>query len=446
MSDFDGDIGKIIEEAIHEMPRALLAKLLKGKFAEAGVNVTDAKLRAAADHILSGRNEDFSFGDAKADGTSIEISDEDFDAIIQKVEKFAKEDLPEVIKKTADDAAVGLYSSLEQRWAKEHKQQVKDVARFKRRLEKRYGSGLNKLRMLVTIAREWGQERYARKMAKGRGELSNLDDALQRLQARACQVTTEIIALLESGFADGAMARWRTLHEIATVTMLLHKYGAEVAERYVKYQIVESKKALTAYRECQDDLGYEPYSEEVAAKIETDYSAVLAEYGPEFGGEYGWIAHVLGEGPKKRVTFAKLQAAADMGMMRAHYQMASYNVHASPKGIYFKLGLLDSASKVLLAGPSNAGLVEPAQNAGLSLGKITLTVCNDPAASAFENNVFVKVIDRLTREIPPVFAEADLMLKRDDRFVRRYGRAPSGFTHSLRRLIRRLVLRVVRKI
>jgi hypothetical protein len=59
----------------------------------------------------------------------------------------------------------------------------------------------------------------------------------------------EIIVLLENELADGAMARWRTLHEITTVAILIEKYGEDVAERYVNNQIVESKKAPAAYEE-----------------------------------------------------------------------------------------------------------------------------------------------------------------------------------------------------
>src|SRR5699024_117475 len=38
-------------------------------------------------------------------------------------------------------------------------------------------------------------------------------DALMRLHSRACQTSYEILELLKSGFADGAYARWRSLHE-----------------------------------------------------------------------------------------------------------------------------------------------------------------------------------------------------------------------------------------
>lgn len=425
MTTDDDPIAAAIQEVVRELPKVALQRILKEKFSDLGIAVEPEKLRKASQHFLSGGGE-FHFGNEQADATNIELTEEDENAIVSEVEAFIRNDLPAIISKAADEAADGLYDALKRKWAKEHRQQIKDLSRFRKRLEYRYGPGLDRLRMLLTIAVEWSQERYAHKITVGQGQLSDLDDILHRLHARACQVTAEILALLSTGLSDGAMARWRTLHEIATVAVLIGKYGNEVAERYVKYQIVESKKALTAYDECHEDLGYDQYPPEMKLKINNDYAEVIAEYGKSYGEQYGWISHILGEGESKRVTFATLQKAAGMGLMRAHYQMASYNVHASPKGIYFKLGQLEQSTKILLAGMSNAGLVEPAQNAAITLSKTTLLVCNDEAAPAFENNVFVKVVDRLAREIPSQFAQADAKLKLDDRFVRRFNRDPNA--------------------
>jgi hypothetical protein len=116
-----------------------------------------------------------------------------------------------------------------------------EIAAFRDRLERRWGKALAKLRTLLTIAREWTGGAFERwQHAKAAGQKSHLTDVMLRLLVRACQVTDEILVLLENGFADAAMARWRTLHEIAIVSAVLAKYGEEIAERYVYYQIVES--------------------------------------------------------------------------------------------------------------------------------------------------------------------------------------------------------------
>jgi Family of unknown function (DUF5677) len=100
-------------------------------------------------------------------------------------------------------------------------------------------------------------------------------DVLLRLHARACQITEEIICLLESGFADGAMARWRTMHEITAVSSLMNRHGEDLAERYIAHQIVEARGAALQYRQQQERLGQEPMTEDFA-KIEDRYKAAIA--------------------------------------------------------------------------------------------------------------------------------------------------------------------------
>jgi hypothetical protein len=100
-------------------------------------------------------------------------------------------------------------------------------------------------------------------------------------------------------------------------------------------------------------------------------------------------------------------------MMRSPYKMASYNVHASPKGVYSKLASLAVSSPVLLAGVSNAGLTEPAQHAAVSLAEITWLLIGD--SLVLEDLIVAKVVDLLKAEIPAEFFTADKKLRRDDR-------------------------------
>src|SRR3546814_12704309 len=56
-------------------------------------------------------------------------------------------------------------------------------------------------------------------------------------------------------------------------------------------------------------------------------------------------------------------------MMQSHFKMASYNVHATPRALSFRLGSANQPSN-LLAGSSNAGLDEPRQNLAFSLVQV----------------------------------------------------------------------------
>jgi hypothetical protein len=64
--------------------------------------------------------------------------------------------------------------------------------------------------------------------------------------------------------------------------------------------------------------------------------------------------------------------------------------------VYFKLGS-PKGSPILLAGASNAGLTEPAQNAAVSLADITWLVIGD--SSVFDDIVTSKIVARLEAEM-----------------------------------------------
>lgn len=102
--------------------------------------------------------------------------------------------------------------------------------------------------------------------------------------------------------------------------------------------------------------------------------------------------------------------------------MASHNIHANPKGVFFKLGLIGK-SEVLLAGPSNAGLADPGHAMALSLIKTSSVLMKqNPTA---DNLVAVKVMERLGDEIGQAFSDAHKQLIEDDRSLSEK-KAPAG--------------------
>jgi hypothetical protein len=221
-------------------------------------------------------------------------------------------------------------------------------------------------------------------------------------------VSSYIICLLENGFADGAMARWRTLHEIGVVAAVISQHGKGIVERYVAHEAVESKRAMDTYMKCYRQLGYKPIPERRRKKIIAAYDAVIAQYGPTFGGNYGWAAAHL---KKKRPTLADLEVQAGRAEMRAHYQMGNDNVHAGIKSMYIRLGLLGDYNAHLLAGRSNAGLMEPGQNAANTLTQIAVIVC---LSKKLDDLVVGQMMERLRGEIPRAFYRTDKKLRRDD--------------------------------
>jgi hypothetical protein len=208
------------------------------------------------------------------------------------------------------------------------------------------------------------------------------------------------------------MARWRTLHEITIVAAIIARFGDEIAERYMYYQIVESFKAIKAYERDHKGLGFKPPSKRQSDKISKDYAGAIARFGRKFGEEYGWAAHHLKIKEKERLTFAKLEQEAGNAFMRSPYKMASYNVHASPKGVYFKLGSLGGFPGYI-AGASNAGLTEPAQHTAVGLFEITMLAIGE--SLVLDDLVVANIIARWEVEIPEEFWKAEKKLRRDDK-------------------------------
>jgi hypothetical protein len=182
--------------------------------------------------------------------TIIKFTDEDF-AWFEKRNDEMFEKLPELIDHASEDFSSTILAGLKTRWRGEWRQQQRDMKGFRERLDKRWGQGLGGIRMLVTIAREFGDTFNQEGSMAESGGLGYSFDVLRRLHARACHVADEVICLLSSGFADGAMERWRTMHEIAAVAYLIGQHGDSLAERYVAHQIVEARSGSRLGPHCR---------------------------------------------------------------------------------------------------------------------------------------------------------------------------------------------------
>ena len=288
-----------LNEAMTSLPSLFLEKLIAKKLQDQGITAPKSLSGKIAKHIMSGSLEPFTYEDGNQEGNvTLNLTETDTDDVIREMEVFCDTQLPTLFPVIASRVSKGILKTLKSRWADEHALQETDMSEFGVRLESRWGKALGQLRMLLTVAREWGQWVYTRHNSQKKSNKILLKDILIRLHVRACQVTDEIICLLENGFADGAMARWRTLHEIGVVAAVLSQHGEAIAERYLAHQAVESKRAMNKYLNCYVSLGYKPLPAREVNKITKGYNAVIAKYGDAFKSPYGWAAYHRGSGPR----------------------------------------------------------------------------------------------------------------------------------------------------
>jgi hypothetical protein len=239
---------------------------------------------------------------------------------------------------------------------------------FEDRLRERWRDGLDGLELLWLHAYEEGERHNAHRRPNAAEDQDFQFDALARLHGRSCRVASEILALLRTGHAEGAHARWRTLHEIATTMFFLSRRSQETAERYLLHHRARAVGAAEGYQRHCHELGYEPLSAEEMEEIREQRDTLVDRFGRGYAKPYGWAAETLN---KQDPKFVDIEKAANMDRWRPWFRMASEGSHAGSHSLAFTLGLI-YPSEALLAGPSNAGLTDPGASVAISLSQATV--------------------------------------------------------------------------
>lgn len=187
-------------------------------------------------------------------------------------------------------------------------------------------------------------------------------DVLIGLNARGVRVGHEVFALLRSGYAEAAHARWRTLHEIAVVAALVARFGDETANRYRDYGVVELSRELENVARGQR-LQKEERRELDA--LQTKRDELVMTYGKRFASPNGWAANLF-DVPPRSITFGHLERMAEAETHGRHKLRAHAHVHASPLAAALN-AVEDESRRVFIWGPRSVNLGTPAYLTSRSL-------------------------------------------------------------------------------
>lgn len=247
---------------------------------------------------------------------------------------------------------------------------------------------INRLDLMVGVVDEIGQS------ASENNDMDLIEETLLRLYARACLVASEIVSLLRSGHPDGAHARWRTLHEITVISCFIYENDITLTERYLEHTNIENYKTLVEYQNYHEHLGASPLDDRELQEAKSIHDDLILKYGKSYKSDYGWASEVLNN-PKP--NFRQIEEKVSLSYLRPYYKLASDNVHANPKGIFFKLGLLADEHNTCLNGPSADGLVDPLSLTSISLNQLTTNLMS--YNTDIDKQVSAKIIDHMTREL-----------------------------------------------
>jgi hypothetical protein len=409
----------------HTRPSHLLARGIAEKMEEQGVedalqylDKIEAQVQALLDNPsvpgLRSLQIHTSADEADARNIKLTLDESDISRWISRASKAIEQAIPEA----AEDVARWLLRRIKRGAREGLAARASERSAFEFRLWDRWASGLELLSLEVALATEAGElaNKWLRKHL--RRSDSFVVDVLTRLHARACQVAGEVEALLSSGHADGAAARWRTLHELSVVSWFIQDKGNEVAEQYLLHTTIDSLRAARQYNELAPIVGYKPFSQRELATLERQTSRLVKRFGSSFREEYGWASAALGN-PAPR--FADIEKSVDLRALRPWYKLASHNVHAGPKGALFRLGLLQTDKPILLAGPSNVGLDEAGCLTAISLCQIS--ICLLLHRTTFDSLVWSKILVEVSREAEDAFTRTAKQLEREERALAKAARA-----------------------
>jgi hypothetical protein len=415
-----GILQKMIESSIDEiLKEEVVVQAIKSKINELGLTLNKSQIEYIRKKAVSNsvKNLKLNFDDGVVSSSSIyekgvltkkvtiDVSQVDnLDEIVRSVSQKLVSSLPKLVDELADKYV----SDFKRKAPSRIKPIRKQKDDFELSLFKKWEKPLNLFEYYLNLTMELGGvfNREFRPIAAKRND--HIFEALARLHARSSQVSFEILNLLKSGFADGAHARWRTLHEIAVVAIFISEYGNNLANRYLCYDGIDIYKAADIYQKNCIKLGYEQLSNTEYEKIKKKHDKLIKKFGNKFGRDYGWAAEIFPE--KGRIHFSDIEEKVGMQHMRSYYKMACNNVHANPRGVFFRLGLSNTKEDILLSGPSNTGLADPANGTALSICQITTTFLLHE--TNIDRIVESKALLSLNDEIQSLFTETQLELEK----------------------------------
>jgi hypothetical protein len=372
---------RVVDEQLTKpkLMAAMLRRAIKNRvphLTEQQLDSAAAALSAAIDNAVDEKIH----VDLNIDGADgeIELGDDDIKAAVEEMERSLQSGMQGLVEEAVNIFAPEILSSLYAALPAQLKSENRQMRRFRRNLRERWKEGLDRLEMLIIITREAGETfiediRKAQSdpdHASDQNELALLD-ALVRIHVRGCRTAAEILCLLQGGFADGANARWRTLHENAVTAMFISQHRGDTGKRFLEHGAVERYRAAQQYQQHCKALGQEPLSGADLDLVTREYKEVIARYGAEFRGDYGWAAHALGLTSPR---FVDIESDLDMSRWRPYYKMACHSVHAGAQGLFFSLGTVEPEGSTLLAGASNAGLADPGNSTAISLVMLSAAV------------------------------------------------------------------------
>jgi hypothetical protein len=152
------------------------------------------------------------------------------------------------------------------------------------------------------------------------------------LLTRTAQVGHEINVLVRAGMPRGALARWRTLFELAVTAQVLEVGNRHTAKRWIRHGDVLTLRDARRKREPEENEVSKLKKSEQPA-LEKRVESWVRTYGESFQGDYDWAAELTARRLGRRAPkFNDLLDLVEVEHLLEHYRGAHHHVHADSLG------------------------------------------------------------------------------------------------------------------
>ncbi|WP_030466829.1 DUF5677 domain-containing protein [Lentzea aerocolonigenes] len=292
---------------------------------------------------------------------------------------------------------------------------------FQRALQAYWGRPLD-LYLAVCVAVHEAGERFDKRLAREAEERQDFHfEVLTGLHARACRTAFEVHHALAGGFPMAALARCRTLHEIAVIMRVLSEFGetddhADLAERFYLHEAVLTAKDARTYQLHCAELGTDPLPAEEIAQLDQSRQELLDRFGTEYKESYGWATGLNG---LRRPNFAELEKLVNVAHLRGHYSWASHEIHADARGSL--LNVFEQGQTLYKqTGPMLFGFAEPAVWALASLELCVRTLLHSTDEVSPIELLGCKALEHLIADGSQLFEDAETFVEKMEQQVHRW--------------------------
>ncbi|VVB68580.1 Uncharacterised protein [Candidatus Norongarragalina meridionalis] len=371
-------------------------------------------IKKLEDFFVQTKKEFLAYGKPENDSNSF-LATKTVELYLQKNKKFPdNNDLNKLMRVIINDGIPKFSKEVKKNLNKTSKEMLEYQRNyqkgFEKRLYARWKIPIDLLECLIKISLESG-EKQKHKLATITDKTNNYRiKALIKIHARAIHISNEILVLLKAGYADGANARWRSLHELAVISLFLSRNSNEVSKRYLEHEIIKKYKQTDDYRKYYKRLGCAPIERKEFNAIKRERERLCKKYcSDHFQDDYGWI-------PKNILSnrnFRTLEQHVKLDWLHPFYSLSCDSVHGGSKGFY-RLSLMDEwQDRILLVGASNYGLADPIQNTAISLLHTNVSLLR--IQPSFENIIVIQVINSYVQDIGPEAVRVQKQIEKDEK-------------------------------